>query len=275
MSTKKIMKDLKETVKFLQKEYKHTPSVGIVLGSGLGNFTTEIEIEKEVAYEDIPNFPVSTVQGHKGRLIFGKLGGKTVVAMAGRFHYYEGYDAQEVVYPIRVMKLLGVETLLLSNAAGGVNTSYKVGDIMIIKDHVSFFTPNPLIGRNIEEFGPRFPDMSEPYKKTLIQKAKEIAATHNYDVKEGVYLAVTGPTFETRAEYKLIHVLGADVVGMSTVQETIVANHMGMQVFAMSVVTDVGIREEDNIITHEEVLQAAKEAEPKLATMFRELVASL
>lgn len=275
MSTKKIMKELKETVKFLQKEYKHTPTVGIVLGSGLGNFTNEIDIEKEVAYEDIPNFPVSTVQGHKGRLIFGKLGGKTVVAMAGRFHYYEGYEAQEVVYPIRVMKLLGVETLLLSNAAGGVNTSYKVGDIMIIKDHVSFFTPNPLIGRNIEEFGPRFPDMSEPYKKTLIQKAKEIAAAHNYDVKEGVYLAVTGPTFETRAEYKLIHVLGADVVGMSTVQETIVANHMGMQVFAMSVVTDVGIREEDNIITHEEVLQAAKEAEPKLATMFRELVASL
>lgn len=269
------MKDLKETVKFLQKEYKHKPSVGIVLGSGLGNFTKEIEIEKEVAYEDIPNFPVSTVQGHKGRLIFGKLGGKTVVAMAGRFHYYEGYEAQEVVYPIRVMKLLGVETLLLSNAAGGVNTSYKVGDIMIIKDHVSFFTPNPLIGRNIEEFGPRFPDMSEPYKKTLIQKAKQIAAQHNYDVKEGVYLAVTGPTFETRAEYKLIHVLGADVVGMSTVQETIVANHMGMQVFAMSVVTDVGIREEDNIITHEEVLQAAKEAEPKLATIFRELVVSL
>jgi purine-nucleoside phosphorylase len=275
MSTKKIMKDLKETVKFLQKEYKHTPSVGIVLGSGLGNFVKEIEVEKEVAYEDIPNFPVSTVQGHKGRLIFGKLGGKTVVAMAGRFHYYEGYDAQEVVYPIRVMKLLGVETLLLSNAAGGVNPSYKVGDIMIIKDHVSFFTPNPLIGRNIEEFGPRFPDMSEPYKKQLIQKAKDIAVKHNYDVKEGVYLAVTGPTFETRAEYKLIHVLGADVVGMSTVQETIVANHMGMQVFAMSVVTDVGIREEENIITHEEVLQAAKEAEPKLATMFRELVTSL
>jgi purine-nucleoside phosphorylase len=275
MSTKKIMKDLKETVKFLQKEYKHTPTVGIVLGSGLGNFVNEIDVEKEVSYEDIPNFPVSTVEGHKGKLIFGKLGGKTVVAMAGRFHYYEGYDAQEVVYPVRVMKLLGVETLLLSNAAGGVNPSYKVGDIMIIKDHVSFFTPNPLIGRNIAEFGPRFPDMSEPYKKQLIQKAKEIAATHQYDVKEGVYLAVTGPTFETRAEYKLIHVLGADVVGMSTVQEAIVANHMGMQVFAMSVVTDVGIREEDNIITHEEVLQAAKEAEPKLATIFKELTASL
>jgi purine-nucleoside phosphorylase len=275
MSTKKLMKDLKETSKFLQKQYKHTPTVGIVLGSGLGNFVKEIKVEKEVPYEDIPNFPVSTVEGHSGKMIFGKLGGKTVVAMAGRFHFYEGYEAQDVVYPIRVMKLLGVETLLLSNAAGSVNPAYKVGDIMIINDHVSFFTPNPLIGANIKEFGPRFPDMSEPYKKELIKKAKAIAVKNNYHVHEGVYLAVTGPTFETKAEYRLIHVLGADVVGMSTVQEAIVANHMGMQVFAMSVVTDVGIREDDNIITHEEVLQAARQAEPKLATIFKELVASI
>ena len=269
------MKELKETAKFLKKQYKETPQVGIVLGSGLGNFVNEIEVEKEVAYGDIPNFPVSTVEGHNGKLIFGKLSGKTVVAMAGRFHYYEGYGAEDVVFPIRVMKLLGVETLLLSNAAGGVNPSYKVGDIMIIKDHISQFTPNPLIGRNIAEFGPRFPDMSEPYKKHLIEKAKAIAIAHNFDVKEGVYLAVTGPTFETRAEYKMIQVLGADVVGMSTVQESIVANHMGMEVFAASVVTDVGIREEDNIITHEEVLEAAKHAEPKLATIFKELVAAI
>ena len=269
------MKELKETAKFLKKQYKETPQVGIVLGSGLGNFVNEIEVEKEVAYADIPNFPVSTVEGHQGKLIFGKLSGKTVVAMAGRFHYYEGYGAEDVVFPVRVMKLLGVETLLLSNAAGGVNPSYKVGDIMIIKDHISQFTPNPLIGRNIAEFGPRFPDMSEPYKKHLIEKAKAIAIAHNFDVKEGVYLAVTGPTFETRAEYKMIHVLGADVVGMSTVQESIVANHMGMEVFAASVVTDVGIREEDNIITHEEVLEAAKHAEPKLATIFKELVAAI
>ena len=269
------MKELKETAKFLKKQYKETPQVGIVLGSGLGNFVNEIEVEKEVAYGDIPNFPVSTVEGHNGKLIFGKLSGKTVVAMAGRFHYYEGYGAEDVVFPIRVMKLLGVETLLLSNAAGGVNPSYKVGDIMIIKDHISQFTPNPLIGRNIVEFGPRFPDMSEPYKKHLIEKAKAIAIAHNFDVKEGVYLAVTGPTFETRAVYKMIQVLGADVVGMSTVQESIVANHMGMEVFAASVVTDVGIREEDNIITHEEVLEAAKHAEPKLATIFKELVAAI
>ena len=272
---KKTLKQFNDTVKFLKKQYKQIPTVGIVLGSGLGNFINEIAIEKEVAYEDIPDFPVSTVEGHRGKLIFGKLSGKTVVAMAGRFHFYEGYKAQDIVFPIRIMKLLGVETLLLSNAAGGVNPSYNVGDIMIIKDHISQFTPNPLIGKNIIEFGPRFPDMSEPYKKHLIQKAKAIALAHNFEVKEGVYLVVTGPTFETRAEYKMIHVLGADVVGMSTVQESIVANHAGMEVFAMSVVTDVGIREEQNIITHEEVLQAAKLAEPKLATIFKELVAAI
>jgi purine-nucleoside phosphorylase len=270
-----LLRQLEETMRFLQQQHAHIPSVGIVLGSGLGNFTNEIEVEKEVAYTDIPLFPVSTVEGHPGKLVFGKLAGKNVVAMAGRFHYYEGYTPQGVVYPIRVMKMLGVETLLLSNAAGAVNPSFKVGDIMIIRDHISFFTPNPLVGKNIGKLGPRFPDMSEPYKKSLIQKAKDIAAKNNFDIKEGVYVAVTGPTFETRAEYQLIKVVGGDVVGMSTVQETIVANHMGMQVFAASVVTDLGIREEENVITHEEVLQAAREAEPKLAILFKELVAGL
>ncbi|MBN8784249.1 MAG: purine-nucleoside phosphorylase [Terrimonas ferruginea] len=272
---KTIFDQLNETVSFLKQQFAETPSVGIVLGSGLGNFAEQIEVEKEVPYGDIPNFPVSTVQGHKGKLVFGKLAGKTVVAMAGRFHYYEGYSAQDVVFPVRVMKLLGVQTLLLSNAAGGVNTSFKVGDIMIITDHISQFTPNPLIGKNVEEWGPRFPDMSEPYKKSLINKAKEIAATNNINVKEGVYLAVTGPTFETRAEYRMIHALGGDAVGMSTVQECIVANHMGIAVFAMSIITDIGIRDEENVITHEEVLEAAKEAEPKFSLIFRELVASL
>jgi purine-nucleoside phosphorylase len=275
MSNKKALKEIKDAVKFLQKQYKHAPQIGIVLGSGLGKFTEEIEVEEEVAYKDIPHFPVSTVEGHKSKLIFGKLGGKRVVAMSGRFHFYEGYEAQEVVFPIRVMKLLGIDTLLLSNAAGSVNPEYKVGDIMIIRDHISFFTPNPLIGKNIDEFGPRFPDMSEPYKKHLIQKAKEIAARNNYDVKEGVYVSVTGPTFETRAEYNLIKALGADVVGMSTVQEAIVAGHMGVQVFAISIVTDIGLRDDDNIITHEEVLEAARNAEPKLATIFKELVAAI
>jgi len=267
------MDQLKETADFLKTQYPKSPSVGIVLGSGLGNFIDAIVIEAEVPYADIPNFPVSTVEGHKGKLVFGRLGDKTVVAMAGRFHFYEGYSAQEVVFPIRVMRLLGVETLLLSNAAGAVNTTYRVGDIMIIRDHISLFTPNPLIGKNIDEFGPRFPDMSEPYKRSLIQKAKAIAAKNGIGVHEGVYVSVTGPTFETRAEYHLIHVIGADVVGMSTVQESIVANHMGMGVFAVSVVTDLGIRADDDIITHEEVLQAAKEAEPKLALLFKELVA--
>jgi purine-nucleoside phosphorylase len=269
------MQQIRETVSFLKQQYPHQLEAGIVLGSGLGNFANAISIEKEVAYGDIPHFPVSTVQGHTGRLIFGTLSGKKVVAMAGRFHFYEGYTPQEVVFPIRVMKLLGIHTLFLSNAAGGVNPSFKVGDIMIITDHVSFFTPNPLIGKNIEELGPRFPDMSEPYKKDLIQKARQVAQQHSFDIKEGVYVAVTGPTFETRAEYKLIHALGGDVVGMSTVQECIVANHMGIRVFAMSVITDMGIREEENVITHEEVLQAAKEAEPKLAILFKELIGSI
>ena len=272
---KRIIKQLEETVKFLKNKYKHTPELGIVLGSGLGSFVNEIEIEEEVAYEDIPHFPLSTVEGHKGKLIFGKLSGKRVVAMSGRFHYYEGYEVQDVVFPIRVMKLLGIETLLLSNAAGAVNPSYRVGDLMIIKDHVSFFTPNPLIGKNITDFGPRFPDMSEPYKKELIIKAKDIAIKNNFEIKEGVYVAVTGPTFETRAEYKLIHAIGGDAVGMSTVQECIVANHMGLPVFAISVITDIGIRDDENIITHEEVLHAAKQAEPKLAIIFKELTGIL
>lgn len=275
MSNKKVLKEFGEAVKFLQKQYKHEPQAGIVLGSGLGNFTDEIDIEKEVSYKDIPHFPVSTVEGHKGKLVFGRLNGKRVVVMAGRFHYYEGYDVHDVVFPIRVLKLLGIKTLLLSNAAGSVNPDYKVGDIMIIRDHISLFTPNPLIGKNIDEFGPRFPDMSEPYKKELIQKAKEIAKKNNYDVKEGVYVAVTGPTFETRAEYQMIKVLGADVVGMSTVQEAIVAHHMGLHVFAMSVVTDIGLRDDGLITTHEEVLEAARHAEPKLAAIFKELVASI
>jgi purine-nucleoside phosphorylase len=272
---RKVMKQLNEAVKYLKKQCRHTPQAGIVLGSGLGKFTEEIEIEKEIPYGDIPNFPVSTVEGHKGKLIFGNLSGKKVVCLAGRFHYYEGYSAQEVVFPVRVMKLLGIETLLLSNAAGGVNPSFTVGDIMIITDHIGIDMTNPLMGKNIDELGPRFPDMSEPYKKTLVKKAKEIAARLNIDVKEGVYFGVTGPTYETRAEYKMIHIMGGDAVGMSTVQECIAANHMGLPVFAVSVITDMGLREHENRITHEEVLHFAREAEPKLAAIFKELVAAL
>ncbi len=270
-----MMKKINEAVAFIQEQYNIKPAVGIVLGSGLGSFIEEIALEKEIPYSAIPHFPVSTVEGHSGKLIFGKLGGKNVVAMAGRFHYYEGYCTAEVVFPIRVMKFLGIKTLLVSNAAGGTNQTYKVGDLMIIKDHISFFQPNPLLGKNEESFGPRFPDMSEPYKKEFIAKAKTIAAAKNIELKEGVYCGVTGPTFETRAEYKLLSLIGGDAVGMSTVQEIIAAVHMGLPVFAMSVITDIGIREEANTITHEEVLQAAKDAEPKLTYIFKELIAQL
>lgn len=267
------MKQLNEAVKFLRKKYKHVPEVAIVLGSGLGQFTNEIEVEAEIAYSDIPNFPVSTVEGHKGKLIFGNLSGKKIVCMGGRFHYYEGYTAQEVVFPIRVLGLLGIKTLLLSNAAGGVNPAFNVGDIMLITDHIGIDMTNPLIGRNIDELGPRFPDMSEPYKKELLVKAREIAKRLNIEIREGVYFGVTGPTYETRAEYRMVQVMGGDAVGMSTVQECIAANHMGIPVFAASVITDLGIREDENIITHEEVLHFAKLAEPKLAAIFKELVA--
>ena len=274
-----VMEDLVEKVKqsteYIRKHCSLDPEVGIVLGSGLGNLAKEIKVNVEIEYDDIPHFPVSTVEGHHGKLIIGELSGKRIVAMAGRFHFYEGYSAAEVAYPIRVMKNLGIEHLMISNAAGGVNAHFKVGDIMIITDHISFATVNPLVGLNVSAFGPRFPDMSEPYKKVLIAKAKSIAVEEKIDVKEGVYFGVTGPTFETRAEYKMIRLLGGDAVGMSTVQEVIAANHMGLPVFAMSVITDIGIREEENRITHEDVLHAAKEAEPKVTTIFRKLIASI
>ena len=267
-----MMNKIQEAVNYIQAQHKQQPVAGIVLGSGLGSFTQEIKIEKEIPYGDIPNFPVSTVEGHSGKLIFGTLNGKQVVAMAGRFHFYEGYEPAQVAFPIRVMKYLGISTLLVSNAAGGVGNGFKVGDLMLIKDHISFFMPNPLIGKNINELGPRFPDMSEPYSKELMETAREIAAANNIPLQEGVYVGVTGPTFETHAEYRMIKTIGGDAVGMSTVQEVIAARHMGLPVFAISVITDIGIREEENTITHEEVLQAAKEAEPKLTLIFRELV---
>ena len=270
-----MLKKIIAAVNFIQSKYDIKPGVGIVLGSGLGSFTEEINIEFEISYGDIPHFPLSTVEGHSGKLIFGELSGKKVVAMAGRFHYYEGYTTPEVVFPIRVLKFLGIKTLLISNAAGGTNSFFHLGDLMIIKDHISLLTLNPLLGKNEETFGPRFPDMSEPYKKHLIEIAKTVAEENNISIQEGVYVGVTGPTFETRAEYKMLRMLGGDAVGMSTVQEVIAAVHLGLPVFAMSVITDVGIREEENTITHEEVLQAAKDAEPRLTLIFKELIARL
>ena len=267
-----LMQQLQETARFIQSKISASANTAIILGSGLGNLSSVIEPEFSIPYGDIPNFPVSTVEGHKGRLILGTLNGKKVWVMEGRFHFYEGYTAEQVVFPIRVLKLLGVENLLLSNAAGGVNKDYQVGDLMIIKDHISFFTINPLLGKNEAALGTRFPDMSEPYANSFIEKAKQIAAANNIKVHEGVYVGVTGPTFETRAEYQLIKISGGDVVGMSTVQENIAAVHCGMKVFAMSVVTDLGIREDNNVITHEEVLAAANAAEPLLTLIFSALV---
>jgi len=269
-----LMQQLKETASYLRQYYEMAPSVGIILGSGLGNFINEIKVESEIPYSHIPHFPVSTVEGHTGKMIFGDIGGKKVIALAGRFHFYEGYTPNQVIYPVRLMKMLGVETLFISNAAGAVNVNYSVGELMIIRDHISFFVQNPLAGENENELGPRFPDMSEPYSFG-IAKAKTIAEKLQIPVHTGVYTGVTGPTFETRSEYKLIQVLGGDAVGMSTVQEVIAAVHCGMKVFAISVITDLGIRDEENVITHEEVLQAAKDAEPKLTAIFTHLIKDL
>jgi purine-nucleoside phosphorylase len=270
-----LMNQLAETTAFIKQRINTDASVGIILGSGLGNLANEITIDCSIPYSEIPHFPVSTVEGHGGSLMLGELSGKKVWVMSGRFHYYEGYTPQQVTYPVRVMHLLGVKTLLLSNAAGGVNPAFSVGDLMVIIDHISLFIVNPLLGKNEDALGTRFPDMSEPYSKVLVAKAMQIATDNGIQLKQGVYTGVTGPTFETRAEYKMIHALGGDAVGMSTVQENIVAVHCGMQVFATSVITDLGIREEENVITHEEVLQAAKEAEPKLTLLFKALVAGL
>lgn len=267
-----LMQQLEATAGFIQSKITTKANTAIILGSGLGNLSSVIEADFSIPYSEIPNFPVSTVEGHKGRLILGTLNGKKVWVMEGRFHFYEGYTAEQVVFPIRVLKLLGVENLLLSNAAGGVNKAYEVGDLMIIKDHISFFTSNPLLGKNEPALGTRFPDMSAPYANAFIEKAKQIAAANKIKVHEGVYVGVTGPTFETRAEYQLIKISGGDVVGMSTVQENIAAVHCGMKVFAMSVVTDLGIREDNNVITHEEVLAAANAAEPLLTVIFSALV---
>jgi len=270
-----LVEKIGESVSYIKSLYPHKPKIGIVLGSGLGNFSEEMQIEVAIPYREIPHFPVSTVEGHSGKLLLGTIKGKSVVAMAGRFHYYEGYSAAEVIFPIRVMKFLGIETLLLSNAAGGVNPGFKVGDLMMIHDHISFATTNPLLGSNEPAFGPRFPDMSQPYSKKLMEMALEIAQNKGVALQKGVYFGVTGPTFETRAEYKMIHLMGADAVGMSTVQEVIAACHMNIPVFAISVITDMGIRDEENIITHQEVLEAAKAAEPKLAAIFTGMIENL
>jgi purine-nucleoside phosphorylase len=264
---------VQETVSYIKEKTNFTPEYGVILGSGLGGFTNDIAIEYTLPYEKIPNFPVSTVQGHKGALVFGTIGTKKVVAMQGRFHFYEGYSMKEVTFPVRVMKYLGVEKLIVSNASGGVNPNYKVGSIVIIKDHINFMPEHPLRGKNDERFGPRFVNMSQPYSIEMITKAKLIAQELNIEVHDGIYLGLQGPTFETLAEYKMVKILGADCVGMSTVPEVIVARHMELETFGVSIITDMGDEESILTVSHDEVLEAAKAAEPNLRMLVKELIA--
>lgn len=267
-----MLEKLKTTVEYIKNRTSFEPEVGIILGTGLGGLVNEIEVQHTLPYEEIPNFPVSTVVGHKGQLIFGTLGGKKVVAMQGRFHYYEGYTMQELIFPVRVMKFLGIKLLIVSNASGGMNPEFSVGDIMVIKDHINLLADNPLIGKNNDELGPRFPDMSEAYDKEIINKALNIAASNNIKVQTGVYAAVSGPCFETPSEYKYIRIIGADCVGMSTIPEVITARHMGLPVFAVSVITDLGIDGKIVEVSHEEVIKAASESEPKMTIIIKELL---
>ncbi|REE82318.1 purine-nucleoside phosphorylase [Lutibacter oceani] len=263
---------VQETVKFLQNKGITSPDYGIILGTGLGNLVEKINIKLTISYAEIPNFPVSTVAGHSGELIFGKLSGKTVIAMKGRFHFYEGWSMEQTVFPVRVMKFLGVEKLIVSNASGGVNPNFKVGDIMLITDHINLMPVHPLHGKNEDRFGPRFVDMHEAYSKKMIAKMDKVASTLNISIHKGIYLALQGPTFETPAEYKMVKILGADAVGMSTVPEVIVAKHMGMECFGISVITDLGVEGIVEAVSHEEVQKNAKIAEKTVGKLVAEFV---
>jgi purine-nucleoside phosphorylase len=269
-----MLEKTKHTVSFIRSKFDFTPEVGIILGTGLGGLVKEIKIEHTLDYEDIPNFPVSTVEGHHGRLIFGELGGKKILAMQGRFHYYEGYSMQEVTFPVRVMKYLGIKTLLVSNASGGVNPDFEIGDLMIINDHINLI-PNPLIGAHNNDFGARFPDMSEPYDKILIARAQEIAKRNHIKTQVGCYVSTTGPTFETPKEYQYFRIIGGDTVGMSTTPEIIVARQMGIPCFAISIITDLGVPGKIVEVTHEEVQKVASQAETKMTLIMKELISQI
>ena len=262
---------IQDTASWLKQRMTTNPKIGIILGTGLGQLASEITDTYEFAYEEIPNFPLSTVEGHVGKLIFGKLGDVDVLAMQGRFHFYEGYGMRTVTFPVRVMYELGIDTLFVSNAAGGMNPNFKIGDIMIIEDHINLFPEHPLTGKNFPT-GPRFPDMHETYDKQLIEKAKEIAKEKGIRVVQGVYVGVQGPTFETPAEYRMYRILGGDAIGMSTVPEVIVAHHCGIKTFGISVITDLGGFDPPVEVSHEEVQIAANKAQPIMAELIRELV---
>ena len=266
-----MLTKIQETASFIRERIHTIPETAIILGTGLGSLVNEITEKYEIKYEEIPHFPLSTVEGHSGKLIFGKLGNKDIMAMQGRFHYYEGYSMKEVTFPVRVMRELGIKTLFVSNAAGGMNPDFEIGDLMIITDHINFFPEHPLRGKNID-YGPRFPDMSETYDHALIEQAKEVAAEKGIRVVEGVYVGVSGPTFETPAEYKMYRIFGADAVGMSTVPEVIVAKHCGIRVFGMSVIADLGVEGTIVEVTHEEVQAAADKAQPFMTDIMRELI---
>lgn len=267
-----MLKTIQQTADYLTSKISEIPNTAIILGTGLGELAREIEDREEISYTEIPNFPVSTVEGHSGKLIIGNLGGKRVLAMQGRFHYYEGYDMKQVTFPIRVFKALGIEYLFVSNAAGGMNSSFDVGDIMLIEDHINLFPEHPLHGKNHEELGTRFPDMSEAYNKKLRLLAMEIAKEKNIKLQHGVYIGLQGPTFETPAEYNFLRIIGGDAVGMSTVPEVIVANHAGMKVLAFSIITDLGVIGKIVEVSHEEVQEAAKIAQPKMAEIMRTII---
>ncbi|MGK9477029.1 purine-nucleoside phosphorylase [Melioribacter sp. OK-6-Me] len=271
----KLIENINETLNVIKKYTDKKYEVGIILGTGLGGLVKEIDVEHTIDYGELPHFPLSTVESHQGKLIFGKIGNKNVVAMQGRFHYYEGYSMKQITYPVRVMKFLGVKYLMVSNACGGMNPLFKRGDIMLIVDHINLLGDNPLIGPNEDQLGPRFPDMSEPYSKELIKLAEEAALRNKIRIQKGVYVAVPGPNLETRAEYRFLRTIGADVVGMSTVPENIVANHMGMKVLGISIITDECFPEALKPVSLDEILQAANEAEPKMTLIMKEVIEAL
>lgn len=270
-----FLTQIKEAVEYINKQGIEKPQIGIILGTGLGGLVSKIDIEKEIAYKDIPHFPVSTVESHSGKLIYGNLSGKKILAMQGRFHYYEGYSAKQITFPVRVMKFLGISYLLISNAAGTLNPDFKKGTLMIINDHINLLPDNPLRGKNIDELGPRFPDMSEPYSQDLIKRMEKIAIENNLPVGKGVYTVVAGPNLETRAEYRFLRKIGSDAVGMSTVPECIVANHMKLPCCAVSVLTDECFNETLEPVDLKDILEAAGNAEPFLTQLYTELVRTL
>lgn len=269
-----LLERIRQAKDAVEARWSGTPKVGIILGTGLGGFAQEIQSEASIPYSEIPHFPVSTVEGHAGRLLFGKLSGVTVMAMEGRFHYYEGYHMQEITFPVRLMRAMGCDTLIVSNACGGLNPQYQTGDVMVIEDHINLMGDNPLIGKNDDRLGPRFPDMSAPYDKELLALARKIALQHQIPAQQGVYVAVAGPNLETRAEYRFLRAIGADVVGMSTVPEVLVARHAGMRCLGLSVVTDMCLPDALEEADVQTIIRVAGDAEPKLRTIVREVAAS-